>query len=83
MTQELRQQIRDYHEYHGDEHVRIVRKVFDDDGWPAVLVRIGDDVSCIDTIDDYIVELCSCRREDEAKMVRSFAAGTTFDFDED
>lgn len=39
ITKELRQMVKEYHEYHGDLSCRIVKVVRDEVGYPSLLVR--------------------------------------------
>lgn len=77
LTRELRQKVADYHAYHGDKDVRIIRLIPDERGkLTGILVRIGDDVSTIDSeMFDYITELDSCNRAEEELMVSRYADG--------
>ena len=70
ITDELRQMVKEYHEYHGDRSSRIVKVVRDDVGYPALLVRVrnraGAWYSCIDSYGgDYISEIASTPTDDE------------------
>lgn len=79
MTREKHKEIIDYHDYHGDKDVRVVRTIYDDHHLPAALVRIGNYVSCIDALTDYVVEVDSCKRADEAAMVQRYENGIEFE----
>lgn len=79
MTREKHKEIIDYHDYHGDKDVRVVRTIYDDHNLPAALVRIGSDVSCIDALTDYVVEMDSCKRADEDEMVQRYETGIEFE----
>ena len=79
MTREEYQEILDYHAYHGDADVRVIRTIYDDRHLPAALVRIGDDVSCIDDLTDYVVEVDSCKRAGEDAMVQRYENGIEFE----
>lgn len=82
ITPELRRLVKEYHDYHGDRTCRIVKVIYDEEGYPALLVRVrncdGDKYSCIEgysrdsTGDGYISEICSCPTEDEKAMVEWF-----------
>lgn len=72
---EKRKEILDYHAFHGDEDVRVIRIIYCNHHFPAALVRIGKDVSCIDDLTDYVVEVDSCKRADEAAMVQRYENG--------
>ena len=78
ITDELRREVREYHEFHGDTSCKIIKVVRDEDGYPALLVRVRnaarEKYSCIDSAaGGYISETASCPREDEAAMVEWFA----------
>lgn len=74
-----RKEVLDYHAFHGDEDVRVIRIIYCSHHFPAALVRIGKDVSCIDDLTDYVVEVDSCKRADEAAMVQRYKNGIEFD----
>lgn len=74
ITPELREKVQEYHEYHGDTHIKIIRVVRDEVGAPALLVRLRDaDGAKMSVIDcdmgDYISEITGGPREDEAEML--------------
>ena len=78
LSDTIKQKIKDYHQYHGDKSVKIVRVIQDSEGYDAVLVRVvssnGEKYSCIDLIDlegDF-AELTSVKTEYELDMVKSF-----------
>jgi hypothetical protein len=75
MKLETRKAIKEYHEYHGDTKIKIVKEISDHKGLRAALVRIGDDTSCIDMISNYISEFDSCSRDSENDMVKRFENG--------
>ena len=79
MTREKHKEILDYHAYHGDADVRVIRTIYDDHHLPAALVRIGSDVSCIDALTDYAVEVDSCKRAGEDEMVQRYENGIEFE----
>lgn len=80
ITDELRQMVKEYHEYHGDRSCRIVRVVRDDVGYPSLLVRVrnraGERYSCIDGYGGgYISEIASAPTEDEEGLVCWYSGG--------
>jgi hypothetical protein len=77
LTKQIRQKIKDYHEYHGDKNIKIIRVIKDADGYDAVLVHVNGDTSCLDVMDgdgDFS-ELYSCATENEIVMVERFESG--------
>ena len=74
----VKERIENYHKYHDDTKIEIVRVIQDSDGYDAVLVRIidsrGNRYSCIDLIDldgDF-TELTSVKTEYELEMIKDF-----------
>jgi hypothetical protein len=74
----VKQKIKDYHRYHGDTSIKIVRVIQDSDGYDAVLVRViksnGEKYSCIDLVDlegDF-AEFTSVKTEYELDMIKDF-----------
>lgn len=74
LTKQIRQKIKDYHEYHGDKNIKIIRVIKDADGYDAVLVHVNGDTSCLDVMDMYgdFSELYSCATENENEMIERF-----------
>jgi hypothetical protein len=75
MKRETRKAIYEYHQFHGDGHVKIVKEIFDENGLPAALVRLNDTESCIDFTYDYITEFDSFPRACEEEAVARFEGG--------
>ena len=78
LSDTVRQKIKDYHRYHGDKSVKILRVIQDSEGYDAVLVRVinsnGEKYSCVDLIDleGDVAELTSVKTEYELDMVKNF-----------
>lgn len=78
ITKELRQMVKEYHEYHGDLSCRIVKVVRDEVGYPSLLVRAknykGEKISCIESnAGGYISEIASAPTEDEECLLCWFS----------
>jgi hypothetical protein len=73
-----KERIRNYHRYHGDRSIKIIKVIQDSNGYDAVVVRVvnsnGEKYSCIDLMDleGDIAELTSVKTEYEADMIKSF-----------
>ena len=78
LSDTVRKKIKDYHRYHGDKSVKILRVIQDSEGYGAVLVRVinsnGEKYSCVDLIDleGDVAELTSVKTEYELDMVKNF-----------
>ena len=78
LSDTVKQKIKDYHRYHGDKSVKIVRVIQDSEGYDAVLVRVtdshGDRYSCIDFMDSEgdFSEFNSVEIGRELEMVENF-----------
>jgi len=73
-----KERIRNYHRYHGDTSIKIIKIIQDSEGYDAVLVRVtnsnGEKYSCIDLVDleGDIAELTSVKTEFELDMIKAF-----------
>ena len=75
ISNEIREKVKEYHEYHGDEEIEIVKMIPDDMGiLSGILVRIGDDVSVIDYCydDGYVTEIDFDKRTNEDKLISRY-----------
>lgn len=76
---EIKRQIKEYHLWHGDTCIEVMGVVRDAEGFEAHLVRYIDALgiarSSIDTTFDYVTELESVERSDEAKLVQMWERG--------
>lgn len=79
ISNEIREKVKEYHEYHGDKKIRIIKMIPDDMGiLSGILVRIGDDVSVIDYCydDGYVTEIDFDKRTNEDKLISRFRSKT-------
>ena len=78
LSDTVKQKIKDYHRYHGDKSVKIVRVIQDSEGYDAVLVRVanskGEKYSCIDFMDSEgdFSEFMGVKTEYEMDMIKDF-----------
>lgn len=81
LNSKIKAKIRDYHKYHGDSKIEIVKVIQDTEGYDAVLVRVvnsqGEKYSCIDLMDIQgdISEFDSIPTENESILVEQFTSG--------
>lgn len=79
--EDLKKAIYEYHEWHHDRHVEIIRFVCDNTGFPLILTRVVDEdgvrMSCLLEHTHFsrgwdVMEREHCERQDEFEMVQAW-----------
>ena len=78
LSAETKERIKEYHRYHGDIRIKIVKVIKDSEGYDAVLVRVqnadGVRYSCLDLMDGVgdFSELDGVPTEREHELIERF-----------